>query len=112
MINVKKYYGGMAEWIRHSVWNLVGIPVWVLIPSLTLQATSQQPIQLSILPRSVNECSEVTLRAQAVVLQAHISCVAASSLRQQINVACLLAGKFFHLLPDYLTDISLSLEYS
>ena len=102
----------MAEWIRRGVSNFVRHTRVGSNPVLTLQATSQQPIQLSILPRSVNECSEVTLRAQAVVLQAHISCVAASSLRQQINVACLLAGKFFHLLPDYLTDISLSLEYS
>ena len=39
--------------------------------------TSQQPTQPSILPRSVNEYSEVILRAQAVMPQAHISCIAA-----------------------------------
>ena len=39
-----------------------------------------------------NEYPEVTLRAQAVVTQAHISCITASNLAcvKQINVACLL----------------------
>ena len=46
-------------------------------PSESL-ATSQQPTQLSIPLRSVNEYSEVVLRAQAVTLQAHISCIAAT----------------------------------
>ena len=40
--------------------------------------TSQQSTQLSILPRLVNEYSEVTLRAQAVMPQAHISFIAAT----------------------------------
>ena len=40
--------------------------MWVRIPSLEPFTTSQQSTQLSTLPRSVNEYSEVTLRAQAL----------------------------------------------
>ena len=36
-----------------------------------LRTTNRKPTQLSILPKSVNEYSEATLRAQAVMLQAH-----------------------------------------
>ena len=43
-----------------------GLLAWVQIPSLESLTTSQQSTQLSILPRSVNEYSEVTLRAQAL----------------------------------------------
>ena len=39
---------------------------WVRIPSLEPLSTSQQSTQLSILLRSVNEYSEVTLRTQAL----------------------------------------------
>ena len=41
------------------------------------QTTSRQPTQLSNLPRSVYEYSEVTLREPVVTPQAHISCIAA-----------------------------------
>ena len=47
-------------------------------PSSGPLTTSQHPTQLSILPRSLNEFSEVILRAQAVMQQAHISCIAAT----------------------------------
>ena len=59
--------GGVAEWLRRSVSNHAsGLLAWVRIPSLDPLATSQQSTQLLILPRSVNEYSEVTLRAQAL----------------------------------------------
>ena len=47
-------------------------------PLLEPLTTSQQPTQLPILPRSVHEYSEVILRAQAVMPQAHISSIAAT----------------------------------
>ena len=74
-----------------SLWDL---PAWVRIPSSELQTTSQQSTQMSILSRLVGEYTEASLRAQAVVPQAHISCIAAyiPYLRKQIDfLACLLA---------------------
>ena len=73
----------MAEWLKCGVSNLVrstrvgSNPVVGSNPSFEPLTTSQQSTQLSILPSSVSEYSEVTLRAQAVMLQAHISCMAA-----------------------------------
>ena len=56
---------------------LWGLPAWARILSLALQTTDLRPTQLSILPRSVNEYSEATLRAQTVVPEALISRLAA-----------------------------------
>ena len=69
-----------------------GVFSWVRIPSPEPLTTSQQSTQLSLQPRSVNEYSDATLRAQAVMLQTHISCVAAHipTLHKQMKVACLL----------------------
>ena len=47
----------MGEWLRRSVWNHA---------RSTRVGSNQLSTQLSILPRSVNEYSEVTLRAQAL----------------------------------------------
>ena len=54
-------------------------PMWVWIQSLALQTISQQSTQLAILPKSVNYW-QVSLRVQAVLLPAHISCMAAVNL--------------------------------
>ena len=55
---------------------LWGLLAWARIPSSKPLTTSQQPTQLSNLPRLVNEYSEVTLTEQAVMPQPHISCIA------------------------------------
>ena len=61
---------GGARWSKRSVSNLLwDLLAWVRIPSLQPPTTSQQTTQLSILPKSVNKYSEVTLKAQGVVLQ-------------------------------------------
>ena len=49
--------GGVAEWLRGSLLALVRIP-WT-----EPLATSQQPNQLFMLPRLVDEYSEVTQRS-------------------------------------------------
>ena len=64
----------MAEWLRRSVSNHARSTRVGSNP--VVGATSQQPAQLSILPRPVNEYSAVTLRAQAAMPQTHISCIA------------------------------------
>ena len=56
--------GGVAEWLRRSVPDLAR-PVRVGSNPAAFGTTSQQSTQLSNLPRSVNEYSEVTLRAKA-----------------------------------------------
>ena len=65
--------------VKGAVFQILwGLAARVRIQSSELLPTSQQPTQLSILSRSVNESSEVTLMAQAIVPQAHISCIAAT----------------------------------
>ena len=63
--------GGVAEWLRRSVSNHAGSTRVGSNP--VVGTTSHKPTanstQLFILPRSVNEYSEVTLRAQ--VLETH-----------------------------------------
>ena len=58
--------GGVAEWLRHSASNLVRSPCVGSNPVVGI--TNHMPTVKSnvILPRSVNENSEVTLRAQAL----------------------------------------------
>ena len=59
---VAEWIGGVAEWFRRSVPNLVRSSVLGSSPTagtILPQANSQRT-QLSILPRSVNEYSEVT----------------------------------------------------
>ena len=53
------------ECLRRSVLNLLA---WIQNPTLERLTTSQQTTQLAILPRSVNECSESTLRRQESTL--------------------------------------------
>ena len=65
----------VSEWLRRSVSNLVRSTR--MGSNLFVGTTSQQSTQLSILPRLVNEHSEVTLREQAEMPQVHISCIAA-----------------------------------
>ena len=67
----------MAQWLWRSVSNLQRLLAWVRIPRSQSLTTSQQPTQLSIPPRSINEYSKVTLRARALIPQAYISCIAA-----------------------------------
>ena len=72
----------MSQWwcgqvVKAQCFESCGVYLgWIEILLLTQQTTSQQPTQLSILPRLVNTYSEATLRPQAVALQAHISCIA------------------------------------
>ena len=56
----------MAEWLRRSVSNLVRSPCVGSNPASEPLTRSKQPTQLSVLLRSVNDCSEVTLREQAL----------------------------------------------
>ena len=67
--------------------TLLGLLACVRIPLSEPLTTSRQPAQLSILPKSVNGYSEVTLRGQAVLMQAHVGCIAAHvpNLRLQIE---------------------------
>ena len=54
----------VAKWLRYSVSNFVR---WTCVGSNPVVGTTDQhSTQLSILPRSVNEYSELTLRAQAL----------------------------------------------
>ena len=69
--------GDVAEWLRRSVSNLVGSP---RVGSNSFSdTTNYKPAVLSAVHflRSVDEYSEATLRAQTVVLQAHMSYIAA-----------------------------------
>ena len=76
-------------------WILWGLPAWVRIPSLALQTTSRDQIQLSIIPRSVNEYSKVALKAEAAVPQADSALT---------NKCCLLAYSLY--LRDDLANFS------
>ena len=60
------HLGGVAEWLRRSVSNHARSTRVGSNPVVEPLTTSQQSTHLSILPRSVNEYSEVTLRAQAL----------------------------------------------
>ena len=87
-----KYRGGVAEWLRHSVSNLVGSTRVDSIP--VADTTNHKPSANSAVhPSEVGKwVVEVTLRTQVIVPQAHINCIAAHmpSMRQQIILlACL-----------------------
>ena len=56
------------------------------------QTISKQLTQLSVLPRSVNEYSEVTLRAQAIVPKTNISCLDANVPRLPLKQMLLHSG--------------------
>ena len=79
MLTLKKFRedGGVAEWLRRSASNLVGSTHVGTNPMVG--TTKHKPTANSTVhQRSVNEYSEATLRAQAIELQAHISCIAAT----------------------------------
>ena len=59
-------FDGVAEWLRCSVSNLLKSTRVGLNPIVKPLATSQQSAQLSILPGSGNEYSEVTSRVQTL----------------------------------------------
>ena len=69
----------MVEWFRRSASNLVTSTRLGSNPIAEPLITREQAAQLSILPRSVNEYSEVTLRAQVVIPQAQINRIPAHS---------------------------------
>ena len=61
--------GGVTQWLRRSVSNLVRSTRVGSNPFDSTINHSQQPTQLSVPSGSVNEYSAVALRAQAVMLQ-------------------------------------------
>ena len=71
--------------LHHGYLDIIRILIFLfdynrfIIQSCTVESliTSQQLTKMFILLRSVNDYSEVTLRAHAVMSQAHISCIAA-----------------------------------
>ena len=66
MRSVMKFLRDVAEWLRRSVSNHARSTRVGSNPVVITLTTSQQSIQLSILPRLVNEYSEVTLREKAL----------------------------------------------
>ena len=68
---------GVAELFRRSILNLVGSIHVGSNPAVEAINHIPKRTQLSILLRSVNEYSEVALKARAVMLQTHISKVPA-----------------------------------
>ena len=74
--------GSVTKLLRHGVSNSVGSVHMGLNPIVGI--TNHKPTASAAGPlKVVNENSEVTIRAQAIVLQAHISCTAA------IHPACI-----------------------
>ena len=55
----------------------MGLHALIGISSSEQQTISQQPAQLSIFPRSANECSGNSEGTNRIAAQAHISCIAA-----------------------------------